>query len=915
MTFAPDFVPNDPTFPRQWWLQPKTGLDMLPVWRDYAGDGIKIGIVSTGFTYGNPSFRGRVDTELDWNAIDDTPDGNGYLTHMGEDMAMAVGAGINDGIAGVGAAPRSTLVSFKLAPRFGETPESVVRTPAMEAELLQMQTKVDVSLLAFSYSGAYFRDNFMLRDFQPAAQAIAVNAAQGRDGLGTIMVTFGGELRRDNDSVDYHNYMSNKHTIVSAPVTTAGVYNENSAPGYSLLVSVPSGSPYNASAMVAGVAALMLEANPDLGWRDVQDIMAAAAKPTDTTNPTWFTNKATGWNGGGQMFSRDYGFGVLDAQAAIRLAETWTDVSTSANELNLGGTVAINQQVPDGRQTGITSKVTIGQPIRVDRAEVTINLPHARAGDLVVTLVSPSGTIVPLYNRLDNAGFAGANSLRFTASLNAFRGEQGQGDWTLIVRDARTGEVGTFENWALNITGDAPSGGQRHIYTDSYATLGTDAARQVLTASGGIDTLDAAAVRGAVTIDLRPGATSTIAGNPVTVALGGIVQNANGGDGNDTITGNDGANVINAGRGNDIVNAGEGDDTIVARAGSDTIDGGGGRDTVVVGGNRAAFTVTSNSDGTVTVAPVSAPTIGTMNTGTLTLRNVETLRFSDQAVSLGDPGAPPKDADVLILRSANGMMLSWDANRGSDGFTFTGQFDPQQVKVLSHGDFNGDGREDYLLQSGNAIVGWNPSKGAQGFTALPDPAGSAAVASGPLQLGGADRVILENKAEGRIQALDPLTGARTTLLTGQQGQSVVSSGDIDGNGTLDLIFRQDATGALSAWTGGSATQGLLTPAEGWSVAAAGNFVGDAADDLLLRNDATGTLIFWDVKRQGDGFADFLTLPDGWKVGGTGDVNGDGRDDVILQRSADGVAIYWDGQGFQDLGDVLSAVTLVGLGAG
>ena len=40
-------------------------------------------------------------------------------------------------------------------------------------------------------------------------------------------------------------------------------------------------------------------------------------------NTDWQTNGAKNWNGGGLHFSHDYGFGKVDALAAVRLAESW----------------------------------------------------------------------------------------------------------------------------------------------------------------------------------------------------------------------------------------------------------------------------------------------------------------------------------------------------------------------------------------------------------------------------------------------------------------------------------------------------------------------------------------------------------------------------------------------------------------
>jgi len=50
---------------------------------------------------------------------------------------------------------------------------------------------------------------------------------------------------------------------------------------------------------------------------------------------TWQDNDAANWNGGAMHVSHDYGFGEVDALAAVRLAETWARRSTKANESSL----------------------------------------------------------------------------------------------------------------------------------------------------------------------------------------------------------------------------------------------------------------------------------------------------------------------------------------------------------------------------------------------------------------------------------------------------------------------------------------------------------------------------------------------------------------------------------------------------
>ena len=59
-----------------------------------------------------------------------------------------------------------------------------------------------------------------------------------------------------------------------------------------------------AAPQVSGVVALMLEANPGLGWRDVQEVLLATARVTDPSHPDWSTN------GAGVAFNHWYGAGL-----------------------------------------------------------------------------------------------------------------------------------------------------------------------------------------------------------------------------------------------------------------------------------------------------------------------------------------------------------------------------------------------------------------------------------------------------------------------------------------------------------------------------------------------------------------------------------------------------------------------------
>ena len=64
------------------------------------------------------------------------------------------------------------------------------------------------------------------------------------------------------------------------------------------------------------------------------------------------------------------------------------------------------------------------------------------------------------------------------------------------------------------------------------------------------------------------------------IAEGVVIEDARGGDGNDTITGNAADNELRGRGGNDTIDGGSGNDTIYGGSGNDTIYGGGGNDTI-----------------------------------------------------------------------------------------------------------------------------------------------------------------------------------------------------------------------------------------------------------------------------------------------------------------------------------------------
>ncbi len=402
--------------------------------------------------------------------------------------------------------------------------------------------------------------------------------------------------------------------------------------------------------LLSGTVALMLEANPGLGYRDVQAIVALTADYADGGGP-WKSNAAAGFaNGGGLRTSTSAGFGMVDATAAVRLAEAWsTPPRTEANMLSatVKGT---GFSVPDLGTAGGTA--AIGRSMLVERAVVTLDLDHTKIGDLRISLVSPSGTESFLLDRIGAGNYAGDGTFDFTLTSNQSFWEQGQGTWTLKVQDAVSGRTAQVNGWRLDLFGAPAGADDLYVYTDRFAALaGSEPGRRTLAdTDGGTDGLNAAAATGASVIDLRPGANSTVAGMTLTIAAGTVIENAWGGAGGDVIVGNGAANRLWGGAGNDdlrgangadLMEGGAGNDTLNDDGGSDTLEGGAGddlliggattADTAVFDGPAARFAIQARANGVVVVRDTTG------ELGADRLKSIELLAFSDGTVAA--PGA------------------------------------------------------------------------------------------------------------------------------------------------------------------------------------------------------------------------------------------------------------------------------------
>jgi subtilisin-like proprotein convertase family protein len=116
--------------------------------------------------------------------------------------------------------------------------------------------------------------------------------------------------------------------------------------------------------------------------------------------------------------------------------------------------------IPDPPSTGVSSVQTCVEGGTIDWVRVYVDVSHDWIGNLEITLLSPSGTPVTLFDQTgghssDIVGWF-PDELTPVGDLSSFIGEDIHGNWTLTIRDHAYGMTGVLNQWCLEI-GYAPS--------------------------------------------------------------------------------------------------------------------------------------------------------------------------------------------------------------------------------------------------------------------------------------------------------------------------------------------------------------------------------------------------------------------------------------------------------------------------
>ncbi len=317
-----------------------------------------------------------------------------------------------------------------------------------------------------------------MRQFPLAIAAVESGFKRGRNGLGNVYIFSAGNDGAEIGQINYNNLANSRGAIAVGAITRDGnfaeystqapfvvAYSDNATddPNYEIITTAINqritdfGGTSAAAPFVAGVNALMLEANPNLTARDVQHILAETAYKNDPAHPGWRVN------GAGYHVNPQYGFGAVDPVAAVNAAMNWAPV---AEEVKVTGGQTLKNVLSDIKDNqAVTDAIAIGEDITVEHAEVIVDIDHPDWKDLTFILKSPDGTESTLMHSIPDDPYGigktykvhpGSNYWTFT-SIEHW-GESSLGEWTLEVRDAKGNQVeGDWNAWQLNLYGTKPT--------------------------------------------------------------------------------------------------------------------------------------------------------------------------------------------------------------------------------------------------------------------------------------------------------------------------------------------------------------------------------------------------------------------------------------------------------------------------
>jgi len=432
-------------------------INVLGAWAaGYTGQGVVIGIVDDGLETAHEDLGPNFVAEHSYNfgALVGQDPANVEPVNPGDRHGVPA-AGIaaargGNGLGVTGVAPYAGLSALRID-WYDTTSDMFTQATEYHSEQIQVKSH------SYTQSISYMNDHEMVIANRNSAAAGCVNVraagnsyanANARSAQADRTSIVVAALGSDAQAADYSNFGAN--VFVTAPssdslynldqITTtdrSGADGFNGIPTHDAYTNAFGGTSAS-TPIVAGVVALVLQANGDLDVRGVKHVLAETSRVVDPGHGDWQTN------GAGYSFNPYYGFGLVDATAAVNYAAAYT---APGREISIGsGQVAVDQAIAD-IGPAVTSTFTITDTNPLESIELQVTLGDGPYwGNYDILLTSPLGTTSQLsYSEIGAPGAFELASWEFSSAQ--FWGENPAGQWIVSIQDLVAQDSGTWESY------------------------------------------------------------------------------------------------------------------------------------------------------------------------------------------------------------------------------------------------------------------------------------------------------------------------------------------------------------------------------------------------------------------------------------------------------------------------------------
>lgn len=473
---------NNPLFKKQFYIQndgtvfnglPNEDLNVVPAWeKGSTGEGVHIVIINDGCQADHKELVDNFDFNLSFNyetnTSDPSYDKRQFVLNTGTKLAT-IAAGSDNDICGIGIAYKSKISCINAL--------TTTKAQLKYQEAIKRDSEIKKSIRLFPSFSQYLNGNNYIVSFDEDEEKFFENTE-------SIYITYvqSGNVQT-NEDYSYLFYPGNPHiftfseisqrggrtsstihgnVVLASVVTGGGDYDSNVAllsayistgDGFGQICSETILPSFTGSAMATGVVSLILSSTDEpLKSNDISVIIALTSVKNDPYSNSWKTNKK------GIRYSSVYGFGRLDADAAVTMAksyrhkekvepETAEFISNNGNELPitfpsfLSGFVDVKMKLEN-------SKINY-----IDFVELIMEFSK-EASDysmLRIFIISPSGTERQVK---DVASIVEPAVHKYRIAARDFFGEEASGIWTVRFLRENVGSPNyKLESISLKVTG------------------------------------------------------------------------------------------------------------------------------------------------------------------------------------------------------------------------------------------------------------------------------------------------------------------------------------------------------------------------------------------------------------------------------------------------------------------------------